>query len=236
MARRLAARTTSIDSASGPDADQQALGGLPRPLDRVLAQLFDHLVVDPRRRAAQRDFAQRREIAQGEELLLRELGGLRQIDLAVLEALDQLLGGDVDEHDVVGVAQHDVGHRLAHGDAGDARDDVGEAFEVLDVERGPDVDARVEQFLDVLPALGMAALRRVGVGEFVDDDQLGPAAQGAVEVEFLDLPLLIAHDAARQDFEAARQRLGVGAEWVSTRPTTTSTPSSRSSRARCSIA
>ena len=161
----------------GADADQQALARLPRAADRALAQLFDHLVVDPRRRAAQRDLAQRGQVAQGEELLLRQPRRVRQIDLAVLQALDQVFRRDVDEHDVVGVAQHDVGNGLAHDDAGDARNDVGEALEVLDVERGPDVDARVEQLLDVLPALGMAALRRVGVGEFVDDDQLGPAAR-----------------------------------------------------------
>ena len=83
--------------------------------------------------------------------------------------------------------QHAVGHGLAHGDAGDARDDVGEAFEMLDVERRPDVDAGVEQFLDVLPALGMAAVGRVGVGEFVDDDELGLARQRRVDVELLDL-------------------------------------------------
>ena len=166
--------------------------------------MLDHLVVDPRRRAAQREFAQRGEVAQREELLLRELGGLRQIDLAVLQALDQFLGGDVDEHDVVGVAQHDVGHGLAHGDAGDARDDVGEALEMLDVERGPDVDLRVEQFLDVLPALGMAAVGRVGVGEFVDDDQLGPARSAASMSNSSISLALIVDDAARQDFEAAR--------------------------------
>ena len=194
-----------------PDADEQALGGLPRALDRALAQLLDHLVVDPRRGAAQRDLAQRREVAQGEELLLREPRRLGHIDLAVLEALDQLLGGEIDQHDVVGVAQHDVGHGFAHGDAGDARDDVGEAVEVLDVERRPDVDARVEQFFDILPALGMAAVGRVGVGELVDDDQLGPAAQRAVEIELLDLAALPAHDAARQDFETVRQRFGLGA-------------------------
>ena len=194
-----------------PDADQQALGRLPRPLDRALAQMLDHLVVDARRRAPQRELAQRREIAKREEFLLRELCGLRQIDLAVLQPLDQVLGGDVDDDDVVGVAQHDVGHRLANDDAGHPRDDVGETFEMLNVERGPDVDARVEQFLDILPALGMAAVGRVGVRELVDDDEFRPAAQRGVEVEFLDLLALPVDDAPRQDFEAARQRLRLGA-------------------------
>ena len=139
------------------------------------------------------------------------LAVLRQIDFAVLQPLDKLLGGDVDENDVVGVAQHDVGHRLADDDAGDARDDVGEAFEMLDIERRPDIDARVEQFFDILPALRMPAFGRVGVGELVDDDELGPAFQRGVEVEFLDLAPCIVDDAARQDFEAAQSAPRVGA-------------------------
>ena len=138
-------------------------------------------------------------------------GGLRQIDLAVLEALDQILGGDVHQHDVVGVAEDDVGHGLANDDARHARNDVGEALQMLNVERRPYVDAGAEQLLDVLPALGVAALRRVGVGEFVDDDQLGPSAERRIEIELLDLRALIVHDAARQNFEIARQRFRLGA-------------------------
>ena len=43
--------------------------------------------------------------------------------------------------------------------AGDLRHHVVEAVDVLDVERGVDVDAGVEQLLDVLPALGVARAR-----------------------------------------------------------------------------
>ena len=82
---------------------------------------------------------------------------------------------------------------------------------MLDVERGPDVDAGGDQFLDVLPALGMAAFGRVGVGELVDDDQLGLALQRRVDVELLDGPAAIVDDPARQDLEALEQRAGLRA-------------------------
>jgi hypothetical protein len=58
---------------------------------------------------------------------------------------------------------------------------------MLDVERRPDIDAGGEQLLDVLPALGMTAVRSVGVSELVDDDELGLARQRRIEIEFLDL-------------------------------------------------
>ena len=178
-----------------------------------------------------RELAQRGQIAGGEEILGRAPRRLGHIDLALLQALDELVGRDVDEHDVVGLLEHPVGHGLAHGDAGDARDDVGEAFEMLDVERGPDVDAGRDQLLDVLLALGMAAFGRVGVSELVDDDQLGLARQRGVDVEFLDDAAAVVDDAARQDLEPSSSAPVSARPWVSTRPTTTSTPSSLSRRA-----
>ena len=55
---------------------------------------------------------------------------------------------------------------------------------MLDIERGPDVDAGRDQLLHILPALGMAAFGGVGVGEFVDDDQRRLALERRVDVEF----------------------------------------------------
>ena len=141
VASWLARRTTRSETSSAPDAGEQALGRRPRTFDRLLAQIVDHLVVDAIGRAAQRQFAQRGQIAGGEEVLGRPPGRLRHIDLAFVQALNELVGREVDQHDVGGLLQDRVGHGLAHGDAGDAGDDVGEAFEMLDVERGPDVDA-----------------------------------------------------------------------------------------------
>ena len=60
------------------------------------------------------------------------------------------------EHDLVGLGQHAVGHRLAHAHAGELGDVVVERLEVLDVDRGEDVDAGVEHVGDVLVALARA--------------------------------------------------------------------------------
>ena len=193
------------------DAGEQALGRRPGSFDRLLAQIVDHLVVDPLGGAAQRQLAQRRQIAGGEETLGRPSGRLRHIDLALVQALDELVGGQIDQNDVGGLLQHPVGNGLAHNDAGNARDNVGEALEMLDVERGPDIDAGVEQLLDVLPALGMPAVGSVGVSELVDDDQLGLARQRRVEIEFLDRAATVLDRAPRQDFKPMNERARLGA-------------------------
>ena len=78
---------------------------------------------------------------------------------------------------------------------------------MLDVERGPDVDAGLEQFLDILPPLRVTAVRRVGVGEFVDDDQLGLARQRRVYVEFLDDLAAIIDFSTRKNLQVLGERL-----------------------------
>ena len=168
----------------------------------------DHLLVDPLRGAAQREFAQRGQVAGREIVADRALGLVRHIDLAVLQPLDQVVGRQVDQLDVVGPVDDRVRHRLAHADAGDPGDDVVQAFDVLDVERGVDVDAGGEQLLDIHVALGMPAARRVGVRELIDQRELRPARQQRVEVHLLQPAPSVFDRAARDDLEAFEQRLG----------------------------
>ena len=66
---------------------------------------------------------------------------LRDVDLAFLQPLDQVVGREVDELDRVGAVEDGIRDRLAHAHAGDLRDDVVQALDVLDVDRGVDVDA-----------------------------------------------------------------------------------------------
>ena len=100
--------------------------------------------------------------------------------------------------------------------AGDAGDDVVEAFDVLDIERGPDVDAGREQVEHVEMALGVAAalagvVGLVAVGEFVDQGQRRAAGEQGVEVHLLAGDAGAGEPAAGEDFETGEQGCGVGA-------------------------
>ena len=118
---------------------------------------------------AQRDLAQRREVLDLEEVVERGRDPLRRVDLAGPQPLDQRLGGEVDEHDLVGRRR-----ARASGTVSRTRTPVSSATwslsdsEVLDVDGGEDVDAGGEHVLDVLVALGVLDARRVGVGQLVD--------------------------------------------------------------------
>ena len=146
---------------------------------------FAQVAVDAVGGGLHRQFAQRGQVARREERLQRLRGLLGHVDLALLQALDQLARRQVDQHDVAQAVEHDVGHGLADAHAGDAVHDVVEAFQVLDVDRGVDVDAGVEQFDHVLPAALVAAAGDVAMREFVDQRDRGLAREQRVEVEFL---------------------------------------------------
>ena len=104
---------------------------------------------------------------------------------------------------------HDrVGDRLLLLDAGDPLDDVVHRLEVLDVERRDDVDAGVEELLDVLPALLVPRARDVGVGELVDERELGLAGEDRVDVHLLERRAAVARSCVRGTTSRSRDLRG----------------------------
>ena len=191
------------------DADQDALAGGPGSGDRIGLHVGEQLLVDPLRGAPQRQLAQRGQIARREIMLQRALGLFGDVDLALLKPLDQVVRREVDQFDAVGAVEHRIRHGLAHPHMGDLRHHVVEAFDVLDVDRGVDVDAVRQQFLDVEVAFGMAAARRIGVGEFVDQRELRAARDQRVEIHLLENLVLVVEPLAAARFRGpCEQRLG----------------------------
>ena len=171
--------------------------------------LGEQLLVDPLRGAPQGELAQCRQVGGREEVLERPLGLLRNVDLPLLEPLDQVVGRQIDQLDGVGAIEHRVRDRLAHAHMRDLRHHVVEAFDVLDVDRGVDVDAAAQQLLDIEITFRMAAAFDVGMRELVDQNDLRPAGDDGVEIHLLEPLALVLHAPARNDLEAFEQRLGL---------------------------
>jgi hypothetical protein len=171
----------------------------------------DHLRVDPLGGDAHRQLAQRSEIALAEEVLHGATDLIAHIHLALAKALDQVVRWQVDQLDLIGELQNVVRQSLADPHAGDALDDVVQALDVLDVERGEDVDPGREQLRHVLMALDVAAALDVGMRELVDDGELRLAPEQRVEVHLGEDAAAIHQAPPRQDLETAQQGLGLGA-------------------------
>jgi hypothetical protein len=117
----------------------------------------------------------------------------------------------VDQLDLIGKVEHRIRNGFGDPHAGDAGDRVVEAFQMLDVERGPDIDAGIQQLPHIEPALGVAQARGVGVGQFIDQQQRRFAGERRIEIELLELLAAIGNFQARQHFQPADFLDGAGA-------------------------
>ena len=197
-----------VASGARPDATQQRCFGFPDALDCLVRAIGLDVVLDAVRGAAQRELAQRHQVALAEEVARRALDLLGKVHLAGLEAGEQIVGGNVDQYHFVGIVEERVRNGFPDRDAGNSADDVVQALEMLDIERREDVDAARQQLFDVLPPLGMTRSLDVGVRELVDQDQRRTTPERGIEVELGELPALVLDFRARQDVDALQQRLG----------------------------
>ena len=172
------------------------------------------LLVDAVGHPQQGQLAQGGEVAGPEVVAQGGVDALRRVDVAVGQAATEGLGGHVDQLDLVGGPDHPVGHRLLLGHAGDPLDHVVERLEVLEVDCRDDIDAGVEQVVDVLPALGVPRSRDVGVGQLVDQDQLGLAGQQPLEVHLLEGLAPVLDSPAGEDRQVPDLGVGLGTSVV----------------------
>ena len=187
------------------DGDDNTFARLPGVGDLVLFAVLLEGRVDLVGQPQQRQFAQRREVSTPEVVRQRGIDTLGRVDVAVGKPAPQRFRRDVDQFDLVGSANDLVGYLLLLLDSGDLGDDVVEALQVLHVDRRDDRDARVEQFLDVLPAFGVLAAGRVGVREFVDKHDLRLTPQHSFDVELRELFSAVRDVLGRHHFDARDQ-------------------------------
>ena len=192
------------------EANQDALAGGPWAGYRIGLHVREQLFVDALGGPPQRQLAQRGQVARRKIMLERALGLLGNVDLALFQPLDQIVRRQVDQLNGIGAVENRIRHGFPHPHVGDLGDDIVEAFDMLDIDRGVDVNAARQQLLDVEIALRVAAAGRVGVGELVDQRDLRMPRDQRVEVHLLDGLILVLDPLARQDFKAVQQRLRLG--------------------------
>ena len=133
----------------------------------------------------------------------------RQVDFSLLKPFDQVGGRQVDDFDVLGQIKHAVGHSLAYQGPCGLGDDLIETFDVLDIQRGENIDARFDQLLDIEIALGISRARHVAVRQLVDDDEIRPPFEKRVEIHLFERMLLLLDRFARDYLKPAQLFFGI---------------------------
>ena len=180
---------------------------MPDAVAALLVAPGAHLIVHAVGGAPQRQFAQGEQVALAKEVFNSALCAIADVDLALFQALAQIVRRQIHQHDLIGAVEKGVGNGFAHANAGNAAYDVVKAFKVLHVDGGDHVDARVQQLVDILPALGMARSLHVGVRQLVHQDHRRMARQRRVQIE-LGMTRA-AGGAPRQHHEPAQQAGGL---------------------------
>ena len=189
-----------------PHAGQQGVRRFPHGTDCLVGAIRLDIALDAIGGPPQREFAQRHQIALAEEIVGGALDLLRQIDLAGPQAFQQFVGGDIDQDHLFGIVEDGIRHGLPYAHIGDAAHHVVEALQMLNIQRRENVDARRQQFFDVLPSLRVARALHIRVSEFVDQDERGTAQQRGVEIEFVEIFAPIFHEFRGKNFQIGQER------------------------------
>ena len=139
-------------------------------------------------------------------MLQRTLGLFGNIYLAFFQALDEVFRRQVHQFDRICAVENRIRHGFANAHMRDLRDNIVQALDMLDVDRGINVNPIVKQLLHVEIALGMAAARRVGVGQFVHQNDLRSANENGIKVHLVERLTLILYAATRNRLEPIEQR------------------------------
>ncbi|MCY1165432.1 hypothetical protein D9M73_53380 [compost metagenome] len=186
-------------------AGQDGPLGVPDRSDGLFNTVAAHVVFNVLGGAPQRYLAQGNQVALAKEVLRRTLGLVRQVDLTGLQARHQFVGRDIHQDDFIRIVQHRVRYRLMHPDAGDGAHRAIEAFQMLNIQRRPDIDAGLQQFLHVLPAFGMARALDVTVRQLIHQQHPRLARQRSVQVKLLEQSPPVRHIAQRQGLKPRQQ-------------------------------
>jgi len=200
----------------GADADGDLFGDGPVGAEALALDVVVEGAVDGTGDALESHLAKGDEVAATEEVGEGALDTLGGVDVAATHAGDEGFGGEIADDDLVGAVENPVGDLLADLDAGEGLDAWGEAFYVLDVDGGEDVDLVVEEAEDIFVALGggrvaVVGIAELGVGELVDEDDLGHAGEDGVDIHLGEEGALVVDLAARDLFEAGGELGGAGA-------------------------
>ena len=145
----------------------------------------------------------------GEGIRQRPLGLLRHVDLALLEALDQVVGREVHKLDRIGAIENRIQYRPPNPDAGDLGDDIVEALDVLNID-GCTTSMPWRRISSTsrwrcgcrLPAHWCGRVHRSARSADV-------ACDDGVEVHLRDGPAFVGYLLARNDFRALEQAVGL---------------------------
>ena len=187
--------------AVGADADGNAFSHNPGGLDPLRVHIGSQRAVHCLGHVLQRKFAKCDQVAATKEVGKGFFRTIDTVDIPAAHAGLQCLRRQVGHHDLVCALHQPIRHSLANRNPGDALDSRRNALNMLHVHRGENIDVGCEHVEHILIALSVFAAFNVGMSELVDQDDLRPTRQNAVEVHLFEDDTLVFNLLPRNFFE-----------------------------------
>ncbi len=142
------------------------------------------------------DFPQCHQIVLREEILCRQPGLVRVIDLSFPQPVEQFRGLDVHQLDLVRQVEDIIRDPLPDQDPRNGCHLVLQAFQMLDIQRCIDIDPMHQQLLDVPVPLPVARSGCIGVGQFIHQGDLRGTGDHRIGIHLPELqPIVVLHPA-----------------------------------------
>ena len=126
------------------------LAGSPRARDCPGLHVGEHLFVNPLCSPAQGKLTECVQVPLVEKLLDCPGRHVWDIHFSFPQALEKFRWCKVNYFDLIRFIDYPVGNRFADYYMGDLGDYIIEALDMLDIQRGIDIDTCIQQFLDIL--------------------------------------------------------------------------------------
>ena len=135
--------------------------------------------IHPVRAAPEGNFAQGGQVLDGKDRKRFVLFG-RLLSGA---ALQQLLGLNIDKLNLICLIEYGIRYPILLGYSGYGSHLIVQAFDMLHIDSGVNVDPCLQKLLYVLIAFDMAASVRVCMGQVIQQDQLRAPLKGRVDIK-----------------------------------------------------
>lgn len=186
-----AARDQLLRCRTRADAYRNSFLYLPMVAKTFPPQIRIEAAIDRAGYLAQRQFTQRHQVAASKEIGERSFHSVLRINIPALHAHLQRLWRQIRHHHLIRALHHPIGNGLANRDPGDALNCRPQAFDVLNVDRGQNVDLRSQKLQNIFVSLAVLAARNVGMRQLIDQHDIGLALQNRVHVHLLKKRALV---------------------------------------------
>ena len=161
--------------------------------------------IDPVRTAPQSNFTQSSQIFYGKKTDCCTFRMIFPINLSACHALQQFRRFNIHQLHLIRLIKNRIRYTLLYQTSGNRSNGIVQAFNMLNIDCRVNIDSGIQQFLYILITLGMPTALRIGMSQFVHQNQLWLLFQRTINIKLPKGPPPVKHLFRRKLLQTAQQ-------------------------------